>query len=158
MKPYIQQVGTKCVWCHKSEGELVQVEVQIPDSLGRQVLPVELFMHPEHEKKTRAYLDRVRQYSGRATLAGAAAALWMLVGLAVVLISGRSIETGDLSTAVIFGLPFVLIGIGIIVFPVAWSGTYRLLGVARSIVVARVIGLLALAVGIWLLLGGFSII
>jgi hypothetical protein len=158
MKPYIQQVGTRCVWCHKSEGDLVQLKVQIPDILGRKNLPVELLVHPDHEKQARTYLDRLSQYSGRATLAGAAAALWILAGLAIVLISGKSIETGDLLTAIIFGLPFICIGIGIIVLPVAWSGTYRLIGVARSIVVARIIGLFTLAVGIWLLLAGFSVI
>jgi hypothetical protein len=42
------------------------------------VIPVELLVHPEHEKKTREYLDRVRQYAGSVTLAGVTAALWIL--------------------------------------------------------------------------------
>lgn len=124
----------RCIWCNGGEGELRSVTLH--EARERREVPV----HPEHEASLLAWHARVTRDTQRfvTVVAFTPLALLAFVGLAALV--------NPASIFVALGLSLIALATFLWAHPYATPQTVRLLGVRRSIVLAR--GLTAmLAVG-----------
>jgi len=125
----------KCVWCHKRGGELREIVVYMPEVWTKDEREVHVAVHPEHEEETRRFCDRVRRY-GRTFLIAFLVAVPLLIA------------------AVIFVwvpvLSFVLAYYGVLtlLFPFCTETTVELMGIHRSVRLARGAAAFLIALGI----------
>lgn len=114
----------KCMWCNKKNNELR--EISIPDT-NSPLREISYFVCPEHEQKFRKFYDYARRYGP------------LFIGLVVLslisFIISASYEHFNLSMA-----SFASMGLIMIIFPFCTPQTIAMVGVAKSIIIARIIG------------------
>ena len=114
----------KCMWCNKKSNELR--EIFIPDK-NRPLEEISYFVCPEHEQKFRKFFDRARRYA------------LPFIGL-MVLSMISMIIAGGYSAMNVFIASFASIGLIIIIFPFCTPQTIAMVGVAKSIIIGRILG------------------
>ena len=130
----------KCAWCNKQSYELKEIAVLSTNLSAAKRREIVYFVCPEHEAKLRRFYDRVRRYAllfmalvciSLACLLGAA--LWGAAG-------------GDLS-GYLFVASFASLGLVMFIFPFCTPETVGMIGAAKSILVAKIIGGVVFAIG-----------
>jgi hypothetical protein len=134
----------RCLWCHGADGTLVPLrEAGLPTARP-------LHVHPAHEAELRAYL-----------LAATAAGPRLVRGLLLILvlaIPGMLIAyaVGDPAPAATIGAAITLIGALVIARPVALPQSVGVLGVRRSVLLTRTLGIATAAIGALLMIAALT--
>ncbi len=130
---------TKCMWCGKKSLEVKEIKVLSTAGLFTDKQESSYFVCPEHEKKLRAFLDRVRRNS----------LLFIVLMLAFIFcLTVSSVLMCQFSWAgYLFCTSFSALGLVMIIFPFCSPGTFYFMSIATSIKVVRIMG------GIFFLLG-----
>ncbi len=114
----------KCMWCNKKSDELR--EIFIPDP-NHPLRDFSYFVCPKHEQKFLKFLDYAKRYGP------------LFIGLVVLslisFIISASYEHFNLSIA-----SFACMGLILIIFPFCTPQTIGMIGVAKSIIIGRIIG------------------
>lgn len=127
---------SRCIWSGaEGGGRLKKVTVPTVDRLGQPARMQSFLVLPEHEASFRAYSDRVVRL-GRTFLVG----IFSLLGLTILLsLTGYLWATG---------IGVTLLGAWILWLPFATPETVRLVGVEKSMLVARAAGVLTALIGV----------
>ena len=139
----------KCEWCHSQDGlKAIKVEGTTPftDNKGN----LSFFVCPEHEEKLRRFYDRVRRnVSLFLILIGAEIVIVILSSLVALFLSDNNYLFGYLLAG-----SFVYLGLVICIFPFCSPATYKLMSVATSLILTRILGGLIVGLGVFALLYG----
>lgn len=154
-----QAPDEKCIWCNRSGGVLRTIELPAPNQFPhgeRHPRLQEALVHPEHESRTREFVEAAHHKSGRFVVVMAFLPLIVCVplGLAMELSAGEAAR--PFWTGVLLGPVIVLLGLFVLRHPFATPQTTRFLGLKYSIWLVRVAAALFVAQGIWLLGWGLS--
>ena len=103
-----------------------------------------LHVLPEHEEALREFVERARRF-GRPFLLSVLA---FTLGMVAAVVLGSLDVWSSPVTAGIAGTLLSLLGLLLVIFPFATPETVQAFGVCRSILIVRVLGLLALVAGI----------
>lgn len=139
-----------CVWSHETSDRVVPVRLDVPSNTGGARTERTLHVLPEHEADLRAYNERVARHGRtflRATLGLSAVLLGVAVGGAV---GGWS----EALVGAIVGFGVSAIGWLMIIFPFVTPTTIDLMGIRRSMWLARGLGAITVGLGIWVALAG----
>jgi hypothetical protein len=135
----------KCEWCHKDNDELKEISILSTNLSAANRREISYFVCPEHERKLRRFYDRVRRYN------------FLFLGLIAIFLFGLIAPTiyFDNHWSVILPLlSFASLGLLSILFPFCTPETIAMIGVAKSIMIVRIFGVVIFALGaIGLLLG-----
>lgn len=133
-----------CAWCGHSDDSLTTITVDAPDRLAASTREQTLAVHPEHEAPLRAYLEHARTHGRRfLVLVVLLAGVGPLVGIGLLAVSERLGLT-------VVGSSVAALGGVLMVYPFATPETVHLLGVKRARVTVRVVAVLVVALGIWI--------
>lgn len=131
----------KCIWCNNESEQIKEITVLTRNRFGVNTHERNYFVCSEHEEKFRKFNDQVRRYA--------------LLFLGLIIISllglvGAACWTGNNNypAAYLFTASFALVGLVAIVFPFCTPETITMIGVAKSIKAARIIGGVIFALGI----------
>jgi hypothetical protein len=130
----------KCIWCNKKNDELREIFIPNTNPSASKLHEISCFVCPEHEQKLRKFFNRARRYA------------LLFIGLMVLSLISLIISGGysnrDWSENA-FIASFASIGLIIIIFPFCTPQTIAMIGVAKSIIIARIIGGIIFAAGIY---------
>jgi len=135
----------RCIWCNQPDGEMRTVTVPLAEGRQRRTVTV----HAAHEAPFLAWHARLVSDTPRFVTTIAFTPLVLLAALGLAALVGRP------AIALVLGLALTALAVFMWVYPYATPQTVRLVGVRRSIALARagalllgVVGLLAaIAVG-----------
>ena len=134
----------RCLWTGERSDRAIEITVPAADRFGRPSEPKTFTVLPEHEADLRAFAD-LAQRTGRAFLL-------TIVGLTVsMVVVGVLGSTGVISNAASswgVGLGCMGMGLLMIALPFATPETTAAFGVRRSILIARVAGVVVAGVGL----------
>lgn len=133
----------KCAWCNKQNDKLKKIEILSTNLSAVKRREILYYVCPEHEPQLCKFYDRVRRH---ALLFLGFIAL-SLLGLIVPAIFHNNDWSGY-----VFILSFACIGLVLILFPFYTPETVSMMGVAKSIKIARIMGGIILTTGIIVLL------
>lgn len=125
----------KCMWCNKKNNELREIFIPDTNPSASRLNEISCFVCPEHEQKLRKFHDRARRYG------------LLFIGLAVlslislIISGGYSSENGFIASIAFMGLI-------LIIFPFCTPQTISMVGVAKSIIIARILGGIFFALGV----------
>jgi len=128
----------KCAWCNKQSDELKEIAVLSTNLSAAKRREISFFACPEHESKLCRFYDRVRRHA----LLFLGLIVLSLFGLIVSAIFHNNDWSGYL-----FILSFASIGLVLILFPFCTPETVSIMGVAKSIKIARIMGGVIFAIG-----------
>ena len=120
------------MWCNRKSNELREIFIQ---DTNRPLDEISCFVCSEHEQKFRKFFDRAKRYA------------LPFIGL-MVLSMISMIIAGGYSAMNVFIASFASIGLIIIIFPFCTPQTINMIGVAKSIIIARIIGGIIFASGV----------
>jgi hypothetical protein len=127
----------KCAWCNKQSDQLKEIAVLSTNLSAASRREIAYFVCPEHEAGLRRFYDRVRRYA--------------LLFMALICISLACLIGGALWRAAgggyLFVASFASLGLVLFIFPFCTPETVEMIGVAKSILVARIIGGVIFAIG-----------
>jgi hypothetical protein len=129
----------KCVWCNKQSDKLKETSVLSTGLPAGKQHEIIYFVCPEHETLLRKFYDRVRWQA------------LLFLGLIAIFLLGMIIPSGYTDhywSQYVFVLSFSSIGLVLIIFPFCTPQTISMMGVAKSIIIARVIGGVFFTLGI----------
>ena len=124
----------KCMWCNKKSNELMEFFVPNSNLSSSNPLEKPYFVCPEHEQKLRKFYNYAKRY---------APAFIGLLALSLVSL----IIAGGYSSKNLFIASFASMGLIIIIFPFCTPQTITMVGVAKSIIIARILGGIIFASG-----------
>ena len=136
----------RCIWTGQRSDRAVPVTLDVPSRTAGAASPRTVHVLPEHEDDLRAYNASVTRW-GRPMLVGLLALTVALVGLAV---AGAVLGVSEADTAVGAGALVGAMGLVIVAFPFATPETVGAVGIRASVRIARVLGLVAVALGVWI--------
>ena len=139
----------RCIWTHETSDRTVPVTLDVPSSTGGGATQRTVDVLPEHEADLRAYNARATRY-GRPFVLAMLAFSALLLGVAV---GGAVLGLSETLVSRLVGLGVAAIGWLTIAFPFATPQTVGMLGVRRSIHLARGLGVLTVALGARIALG-----
>ncbi len=128
----------RCVWCNQPDGEMRSVTVRLAEGRERRTVTV----HAAHEASFLAWHARVVRHTRRFVTTIAFAPLVLLAVLGVAGLAGRP------AVALVLGLALSALALYMWTHPYATPQTVRLVGVRRSIALARAAALLLGVVGL----------
>ncbi len=133
----------KCEWCHNQDGlKEITVEGTVPFTANKGEMS--FFVCPGHEEKLCRFYDRVRRH----------VALFLILLAALVLIIPLSgllvlcLPSDNCLIDYLFMGSFAYLGLVICIFPFCSPTTYKLMSIATSLILTRVLGGLLFAVGV----------
>ena len=139
----------RCAWTGQRSDRAVEITVPGTDRFGRPAEPDAHTVLPEHEADLRAFAD-LAQRAGRPFLL---AILALTVGIVAVALLGTFGVLSDAASAWGAGLGCMGMGLLMIALPFATPEAVAALGVRRSMLLARVSGVVVagvgLAIGLW---------
>lgn len=135
-----------CLWTNETSDRPVPVELDVPSRTGGAGSERTVYVLPEHEADLRAYVGRVARY-GRTFFVAILAITALLVAVPLV---GDAAGWSDRSIAASVGLGVVALGALIVAFPFATPETVGAFGVRTSVRIARVLGGITVALGVWI--------
>jgi hypothetical protein len=124
----------KCIWCNKKSNELREIFIPNTNLSGFKLDEISYFVCPEHEQKLRKFFDRVRRFG------------LLFIGLTVLSVYSLIIS-GGYSSKNLFIATFASIGLILTIFPFCTPQTIAMIGVAKSIIIARILGGIIFALG-----------
>jgi hypothetical protein len=124
----------RCIWSNRQGDDLVGIRLPKTDALGRVVGERTAFVQQIHEQRARAFVEKAVRH-GRLFLA--------LILLGVMGLLGF----GAAGWTVLAGASIVGMGITVLFLPFVTPQTMEMFGIRTSIVLARVAGLLLVAMG-----------
>lgn len=115
----------------------------------------EVIVHPAHESEARAHTDFALRH-WKSFFAAMLSLPFLLVGAGVAaqMLSRRAGEGAggeEFWTGVLFGPLVILFGVFLFRYPFSTPQTVRLLGIKRSVLAVRTLGVLIAALGAWML-------
>ena len=123
-----------CVWCNEKDKRVMNIHIVTLNRFAMRPREETFWVHPEHEQSLRSFIDYYTQY----------AKLFMLV---IILFIAVSLATALLLKQFVLGIILPLGGIIIIVFPFVTPETVEMLGVQKSVKLARGLGVLLIGLG-----------
>ncbi|MFH0948031.1 MAG: hypothetical protein V1833_03435 [Elusimicrobiota bacterium] len=130
----------RCVWCYKKNEGLKQIEVIVPNRFGMRAHKEIFYVcSSEHER----YFKKVADYAKRFGFF-----FLVIIGLSTVSVIAVSSLVCEEIVNYVVGSDISLIGILIIIFPFATPETVAILGVKKSIILMRVVGIVLLILGL----------
>lgn len=132
----------KCIWSGRKSENLKRVRLK---SLDRFTTPIEktFYVLPEHEQELRKFNDRFVNYSRNC--------LYGIIGLTLltvaVSLAFAAFSISKKLLAIAIGLILFAMGTLIIVFPFATPETVQWLGIRKSKITVRILGLSTVALG-----------
>jgi hypothetical protein len=133
----------QCAWTGVRTADAVPITIPGVDRFGRNVPPRTVRVLPEHADDLMSFADRVRRY-GRLFL-GAITVLTIGMVAAVILLMADVVA--ESTAARVVGVLVALLGMLGVSMPFTTPETIGAFGVRRSIVVARVLGVITIALG-----------
>lgn len=134
----------RCTWSGERSNRVVPISIPGTDRFGRPAEDRSVHVLPEHADQLRAFAALV-QRKGRLFL-GSIVAL-VLAALGAALLGSAGLLSDRTSTAVA-GLSVAGLGILLVFLPFATPETVAWLGVRRSVRLARILGAVALLLGL----------
>lgn len=131
-------VQPRCIWSNERHDDLKEVTVLTRDRFARNPQPRTFYVMPEQEEQFRRFSAFALRYSPLFLILMAALLLAMIV-LSV------------LGSEVAVGVTVVLIGLLFVVFPFSTPETVQMMGLRKSIRLARGLGVLTAALGAWII-------
>ena len=131
----------KCIWCNKESEQIKEITVLAKNRFGVKPREVNCFVCSKHEEKFRQFNDQVRRY---------ALLFICLIAISLLGLIGAACWTGNNSypAAYLSTASFAFMGLVFIVFPFCTPETIAMMGVAKSIKIARIIGGVIFALGV----------
>ena len=131
----------KCIWCNKESEQIKEIAVLTKNRFGVNPHERNYFVCSEHEEKFRKFNDQVRRY---------ALLFICLIAISLLGLIGAACWTGNNNypAAYLSTTSFALIGLVFIIFPFCTPETIAMMGVAKSIKIARIIGGAIFALGV----------
>jgi small neutral amino acid transporter SnatA (MarC family) len=140
----------RCAWTGERSDRLVTVTVDAVDRIGRRRGPVELRVRPGHEAALRAHVARVHRFGAPFLVA-----VILIGALAFGAAMAPIVDASWAAVAIpLSGLLVAVLGLLFVAFPFTTPETSAFFGLRRSIVIARILGLLLAALGAWIVLAG----
>lgn len=128
----------KCAWCNKQNDKLKKIEILSTNLSAVNRREISYYVCPEHEPKLRKFYDRVRRH----------ALLFLgLIAMSLIGLMTPTVCSDNYWSGYVFVLSFASIGLVLILFPFCTPETVSMMGVAKSIKTARIIGGVILALG-----------
>ena len=128
----------KCAWCNKQSDELKEIAVLSTNLSAANRREISYFVCPEHEPNLRRFYDRVRGY----------ALLFLgLIAISLIGLITPTICSDNYWAGYLFITSFASIGLVLILFPFCTPETIAMMGMAKSIKIARIIGGAIFALG-----------
>ncbi len=137
-----------CIWSHETSDRTISVALDVPSATGGEGSRRTVWVLPEHEADLRACNASVTR-NGRLFLV----ATLGLSALVAVVASDVMGLPESASTAA-GGLGVAAIGLVIAALPFATPQTIQMVGIRRSVVFVRALGLLVAAMGVWVAAAG----
>lgn len=133
----------RCIWCNKKDNSLKEIVVTASNRFGSKPREKIFFVHPEHEITFRAFNQYSEKFN-KLFLVLIGIALLAMILLQIVLVAvNQNLGIIGVGVAVIF------LGILVIVFPFSTPETVMLFGLKSAIKLVRVVGLVAVGLGGW---------
>ena len=133
----------KCEWCNKQRDGLKEISILSTGLRAAKRREISFFVCPEHELKLRKFYDGVRRY------------VLLFLGLIIIslicLVTPATCSDNDWA-GYLFISSFALIGLTLLLFPFCTPQTIAMMGVAKSIKIARIIGGIIFALGVIVLI------
>lgn len=141
----------RCAWCNRPGDSLRECTVRVWKPIAAKEETQTLHVHPEHEEAVRDYVARQRRSSGPVlyTVLGVTLLLAVLGNAFGVLIERLPATIGTAATVSIGSLIVVLGGL-LFVYPLPTEVTLKALGIRRSVRILRVVSVIAVALGGWI--------
>lgn len=133
----------QCAWTGVRTADAVPITIPGVDRFGRTVQPRTVHVLPEYADDLRTFADRVRRY-GRLFLGAIAVLTIGMVGAAGLFMT--DVFTESIAARAV-GVLIALLGLLMLGMPFTTPETISAFGVRRSIVVARVLGVITVALG-----------
>jgi len=131
----------KCIWCYKQNERIKEVTVSTKGLIWVPLQNGKAFVCPEHEEKFRKFHDHSRRYG------------ILFIGLNAILVLCLLVSAFGLGSnnnywaLYLFIGSFAAIGVVIFIFPFCSPSTFDLMSIAKSIKLARAIGVVIFALG-----------
>lgn len=140
----------RCAWSGEQSDRLMEVVIPSVDRIGRHRGSTKLQVLPEHESALRAHIDLGRRYGSRFLIG------MIALGVAAFAIAmAPAINASSAPTAVpLSGGLIGLMGVLMVALPFTTPETSGFFGLRRSIRIARVLGVLMLILGAWIVIAG----
>jgi cation transport ATPase len=133
-----------CLWTGTRDARAQAIEIPATDRWGRKTAPQTVHVLPEHADELRAFATQA-QRMGRTFLVG-------VLGLSALTLLPIALHVmglwSEAAVGVAVGLITAAVGALVIAFPFATPETAAMLGVRRSIRVARWVGALTIVFGV----------
>ncbi len=140
----------RCAWTGERSDRLLTVVVESVDRIGRRSGPVTLQVLPEHERALRDHVALVRRYGARFLVA-----VIVIGGASFVAAMAPIVDPSWAAVALpISGLLLMALGLLFVALPFTTPETSAFFGLRRSIVIARVLGLLLAVLGVSIAIAG----
>ncbi|MHC4758691.1 MAG: hypothetical protein ACYTE8_08535 [Planctomycetota bacterium] len=135
----------RCAWCYKQSYELKEVTILSTNLSATKRREISFHVCPEHEGNLCKFYDRVRRY----------ALLFLgLIAMSLIGLITSAIFHDNYWSGFLFVLSFASIGLVFILFPFCTPETISIMGVAKSIKIARIMGGVIFALGFIVLVLG----
>ncbi len=128
----------KCVWCNKENEQIKKITALTKTGFGRKLHEIDYFVCPEHEDKFRRFNDRVARY---------AILFVSLMAIGLLGMVAPAIFHNNNWSGYLFVMSFAFLGLVLVLFPFCTPETIAIMGVAKSIKVARIMGGIFFAIG-----------
>lgn len=133
----------RCAWSGERSDRLIEVSLPATDRFGRRTGTLTAHVLPEHEAELRAHADRVHRHGAPFLVA-----VIVLGLLAFVLAIAGSLGSVDPVAVPLSGVATAGIGLLFVLFPFTTPETSGFFGIRRSIVIARSLGAVLVAMGL----------
>lgn len=131
----------KCIWTNQRSDRLKEIEIETAGRFGAGRKKETVYVLEEHEQKVRNFASHVDRNALRFTL-------FMLALPFVGVVAALLTAINEFIGLVVVGGMLVLLGIVLIVYPFATPLTVKVLGLRRSILIARFSGVVIILMGI----------
>jgi hypothetical protein len=126
------------MWCNKQNNELREIFVPSTNLSASNRREISYFVCSEHEQKLRKFLDQASRYA------------LLFIGLMVLSLISLIISGGYSDrywSENLFIASFASMGLILIIFPYCTPQTIAMIGAAKSIIIARILGGIIFALG-----------
>ena len=135
----------RCIWCNKKSDSLRQVVIIKSNRHALRPQKEIYYVHISHEVEFRSYANKVKRY-GKTLLSLFGLAIFLLAGFEIILLTYDRV-VGLIGMSIVTAL----MGLVLITMPLSSMKTSQKIGANMTSKLIRSVGVVIVAVGIWLL-------
>lgn len=135
----------RCIWCNKKSDSLRKVVIMKGNRHALRPQKEIFYVHISHEVEFRSFANKVKRY-GKTLLSLLGFAIFLIAGFEVILLTYDRV-VGLIGISIVTAL----IGLVLIIMPFTNMKMVQILGANLTSKLIRTVGVLVVAVGIWLL-------